>query len=78
MANALEGNSGAVAVVVVLVALVAGIVVTVVIVVVAVVVAVGEYVKVVTIDAVAPLPAQVAFTKNVPLVHAVFPPGIDV
>ncbi len=43
-----------------------------------VVTAPGEYVKVTTSDAVAPLPPQVAFTVNVPAIHAAFPPGTDV
>ena len=38
----------------------------------------GEYVNVTTLDAMAPLPPQVALTVNVPLVHAAFPPGCKV
>ena len=38
-------------------------------------VAPDEYANVTTWDAVAPLPPHVAFTENVPLVQAAFPPG---
>jgi len=38
----------------------------------------GEYANVTTLEAVAPLPPQVALTVKVPLVHAAFPPGWEV
>lgn len=38
----------------------------------------GEYVNVTTLEAVAPLPPQVALTVKVPLVQAPFPPGCEV
>jgi hypothetical protein len=38
----------------------------------------GEYVNVTALEAMAPLPPQVALTVNVPLVHAAFPPGCEV
>lgn len=38
----------------------------------------GEYANVTTLDAIAPLPLQVALTVKVPLVHAAFPPGCEV
>jgi hypothetical protein len=38
----------------------------------------GEYAKVTTLEAVAPLPPQVALTVKVPAVHAALPPGWEV
>lgn len=76
----LVAAAAGVVVVVVLVVLVALVVVVVlmlvtVVVVEMVVVVVAEYVNDTTCVAVAPLPPQVAFTENVPLVQAAFPPG---
>lgn len=93
IASTLEGNSGVVDVatvvvlfVVLVVVVVEEVVVVVVLVVVVVVVeevvlvdvATDEYVNVTTCDALAPLPPHVAFTENVPVVHAALPPGTEV